>query len=628
MLFNYAERTLSTGKGFNITQAQDLITSLGHLGANDLYRIKLSGSSFNPSHPAQAPQQLQFSTNKNIYSVGDISLTNAKVYDGDGIRDLSRVHFQLKQDGGNWVDIGNATNFTADSHDNHWGDFSFKIPSGKLTHGNYQLSAVAYSKSGAASNNVQLSFKVDQAPQNLQFSTDKQSYSNSDVLSLTQAKVYDGDGASDLSRVHFQLKKDGGTWQDLSDVTSFTADSHDNHWANFNLTYSLKGLTPGQYELSAVAYDKLNVASTSVQQSFTAAAPDWFDQHIQNTALRNEARTDFTRDGMLTRNDMIAIFKKAEAPGVVDATELTDLRTLVSSANYLKLPDYVSDLSNKVVNGDTANAHYQGGSLGNLAAGSSATQLDDLINKWFLGSDRPSTPYTYQYANGSLFQNGISYQDVKQGAVGDCYFLAGLAETAFRSPSTIQNMFIDNGDNTYTVRFYDNGVADYVTVDKYLPTTAAGTLAYANMGASSSAGKLWVALAEKAYAQLDESGWIGHDSSNSYQGIASGWDGYADSQITGGSATYNYLNFNAMVSAFNAGDLMGVNSKVSGTAADIAANHAYAVVGYNSSSQEFTLFNPWGVNGGYENGQLKPGTLQLSWSELTASFDGWTNAIA
>jgi hypothetical protein len=40
-----------------------------------------------------------------------------------------------------------------------------------------------------------------------------------------------------------------------------------------------------------------------------------------------------------------------------------------------------------------------------------------------------------------------------QGGVGDCCFIAVLGSLATRSPAAIQAMFLDNGDNTWTVRF-------------------------------------------------------------------------------------------------------------------------------------------------------------------------------
>jgi hypothetical protein len=38
--------------------------------------------------------------------------------------------------------------------------------------------------------------------------------------------------------------------------------------------------------------------------------------------------------------------------------------------------------------------------------------------------------------------------------VGDCYFIAALGALADSSAAAIENMFIDNGDGTWTVRFY------------------------------------------------------------------------------------------------------------------------------------------------------------------------------
>ena len=45
---------------------------------------------------------------------------------------------------------------------------------------------------------------------------------------------------------------------------------------------------------------------------------------------------------------------------------------------------YVIDLSAKVIFGDEANRHYQGGKLGNLNVGSTSDHLERLVKKWFL----------------------------------------------------------------------------------------------------------------------------------------------------------------------------------------------------------------------------------------------------
>ena len=91
--------------------------------------------------------------------------------------------------------------------------------------------------------------------------------------------------------------------------------------------------------------------------------------------------------------------------------------------------------------------------------------------------------YSYTVANGRLFNGTPSYADIRQGGLGDCYLLSSLGETALRTPAVIQNMFIVNGDGTYTVRFYHNGVADYVTVDSALPVDQYGRLVFNGNGA-------------------------------------------------------------------------------------------------------------------------------------------------
>jgi hypothetical protein len=362
-------------------------------------------------------------------------------------------------------------------------------------------------------------------------------------------------------------------------------------------------------------------------------ANDWFGSTLRDAGLRFASRSRFL-DSKLDRNDMITILRDAKDGGMIDSTEINDLRTLTSDKSYIAMDDHVRVLSSKVVNSNEANSQYQGKALGNLFAGSSDAHLEKLVSKWFLGGDRPAAANTYRYANGSLFQNGVSYQDIKQGKASSCYFLGGLAATALRSPSLIQDMFIDNGDNTYTVRFFNQGVADYVTVDRYLPVDSSGRFTYASQGGyhNRTSTELWVALAEKAYAQVNSSGWTyrwNNDHSNSYQGINNGWFGDAIRDITAkGSSSRNSLNFDALVNAFDAGKMIGVNSKASSQlSSTVVYNHVYVLTGYNASTQKFTLFNPWGVSGGYENGASKPGILNMTWNELTANFSSWDSSI-
>ena len=133
------------------------------------------------------------------------------------------------------------------------------------------------------------------------------------------------------------------------------------------------------------------------------------------------------------------------------------------------------------------------------SAGSSSLQMEHLVNKWFLGLDRPTAGGAYRLTAGQLFVGGAAYTDINQGYLGDCYFVSTLAETALKNPGVIANMFITNGDGTYTVRFYNNGKPQYVTVDSYLPTDASGRLIYAGIGSmyNNAGNELWVCARRK-----------------------------------------------------------------------------------------------------------------------------------
>src|SRR5262249_15631771 len=137
-----------------------------------------------------------------------------------------------------------------------------------------------------------------------------------------------------------------------------------------------------------------------------------------------------------------------------------------------------------------------------------------------------------------LTVNGFNYYDVSQGQLGDCWLMASLAEAAARIPACLQTMFISDGTNVvngntggvWTVRFFHNGVTDFVTVDTELPSggTYYDHITHANPDGTSST-ELWVALAEKAYAEENESGWIGTSSQgvDSYPALWGGWPSWA-----------------------------------------------------------------------------------------------------
>lgn len=110
-----------------------------------------------------------------------------------------------------------------------------------------------------------------------------------------------------------------------------------------------------------------------------------------------------------------------------------------------------------------------------------------------------------------LFYYGVRASDVIQGAVADCYFVAALSAVAAENPNLIKTGIVDNGDNTYKVRFFtkknyweSNYSETWVTIDGDLPSQKGySDLRYAKGQQTKAGGReLWPALYEKAWAQL------------------------------------------------------------------------------------------------------------------------------
>ena len=388
---------------------------------------------------------------------------------------------------------------------------------------------------------------------------------------------------------------------------------------------------------------QVNQYSGNTSYNLTLSTGDWFSQNLQNLQLIGQGRM-FMADGSIDRKEMISLLKETENRGAIDATEISDLQKIISN---LSMPDYVKSLASKVVNAGPANDRS---GIGNLTGNSSSEQMEQLIEKWFLGTEKqflgtayPSatskdgaTTYTYQEASGSLFQNGISYQDIDQNALGDCYFLASLGAVALRTPEDIHNMFVSENDDdddgvidSWTVRFFNNGIADYVTVDRFLPTDASGKRVFAGWSPYDSEvfghdydssnsfdspnNELWVALAEKAYAQINESGWIGQSNTNSYQGITGGTSKGALQHITGRSTSERSVDRR----------VWGIGTEDVGRIADAATQnstvvlatpalpsdnvhgrHEYILLSYDPSTERFNLYNPHGREHSVDRGEL------------------------
>ena len=109
-------------------------------------------------------------------------------------------------------------------------------------------------------------------------------------------------------------------------------------------------------------------------------------------------------------------------------------------------------------------------------------------------------PKDFMKGEIKVFSNSIDPNDIKQGFLGNCWFLCAVACLAER-PALVKRLFVTkeyNEEGIYRLRICKNGEWTLVTVDDYIPC-------YYNAGpmfAHSNGNELWVLLLEKAYAKL------------------------------------------------------------------------------------------------------------------------------
>lgn len=231
---------------------------------------------------------------------------------------------------------------------------------------------------------------------------------------------------------------------------------------------------------------------------------------------------------------------------------------------------------------------------------------------------KPSLPDknpTYEAVEGQLYIQGkddvapISYNDVRQGQIGDCYLMASIAAIARQNPKAIANLIKDNGNGTYTMNFHarNTGIRSWfddfseakVTVSGKLPVDNK-QLIYARAGdTEGSKQELWVALVEKGFAQLH----------SSYAAIGKGGDPAAALEaLTGNLATTRNaknVTIEQLDASFKAGKAIVIATPGDGKGGGgkgplfdnktLVSSHAYWVKSVDAKQGTVTLENPWGA---------------------------------
>ena len=241
------------------------------------------------------------------------------------------------------------------------------------------------------------------------------------------------------------------------------------------------------------------------------------------------------------------------------------------------------------------------------------------------GLDDSSAVYR-NFSTKPLFaSDGPSPDDVRQGYVGDCWYLATLSAIANANPNAIRQAVVELGDGTYAVQFekYD-GSAVFVRVDGDLPTSSWGGMQYAELGRQDS---LWVAIMEKAYVcfAANRDG----DVVANYADLDGGWMseafgdlGYSSDEIWDVATSGDLLD--QIEAELLAGKAVTLAIYESELGAPVIGCHAYSVEAVETDVngvRKLVLRNPWGIDGTGNDGS-NDGYVRLTAAQAFASYWG------
>jgi len=245
------------------------------------------------------------------------------------------------------------------------------------------------------------------------------------------------------------------------------------------------------------------------------------------------------------------------------------------------------------------------------ADGDGDVDLDDFVllkANWGAAKNRPiignpTGSGVYVVPVQPLFADGATPTDVKQGKVGDCYYLAALASVAVVDPDRFPHLIAELGDGTFLTRYtYVSGEVAIARLTMEVAVNTSGGTIYAGIR-----GDTWVALMEKAFAHF-------RYGADSYESIDAGWpDGvYRALGLDSHSDwTWNYPDLpQYLADCLEAGQAVTLVSQTTNVG-PIVANHVYAVTDVVRDAggviTGVQLYNPWGSYLEITNAQLLAG---------------------
>jgi hypothetical protein len=239
----------------------------------------------------------------------------------------------------------------------------------------------------------------------------------------------------------------------------------------------------------------------------------------------------------------------------------------------------------------------------------------------------------FNLATESLYSSGGPLMnDVSQNSLGDCAFLATLAEIAKTDPSAITQSIQQNSDGTYDVFFDSNGQRVDIHIDAWVPVASGGnveadepaTLLDAQLGQG---GATWVAVLEKAFAVFSSG-----TQAPTYESITNGQSAPNIFRLFGLDTIQTYYEegvpvppalltgspddmYGLITSALANGDAVDLATEGANQASGpLVAAHEYSVISTSTDSsgdEMITLRNPYGRGGVNGDGYITLTAAQI-----------------
>ncbi len=205
-----------------------------------------------------------------------------------------------------------------------------------------------------------------------------------------------------------------------------------------------------------------------------------------------------------------------------------------------------------------------------------------------------------------------SPDDVRQGALGDCWFLSALAGVAQNDPAAVRRMVRSNPDGTFTISFPGR---DPVTVPA---PTDAELATYA-----SAANGQWVQVFERAAATAQ-----GHTRQQPQQDMNGGLATDAIELLTGNDAEFTdtesqtaWRTHRQLVAAFADGRTVAADILDPDGVEGLPGGHSYTILNYDARRGIVTIRNPWGHTEHESSRDHSDGVFRLSVRNFHRIYD-------